>query len=76
LAAAAVLLLAAGVAAFPAGLETAALAVISTAGFAAAFGVVFVVDGLAAMSVATPVAVFAATEPRCGQQYKLFADEP
>jgi len=45
-------------------------------GFAAAFGVVFVVDGLAAMSVATPVAVLGGTESRCGRQYKLFADEP
>jgi len=38
--------------------------------------VVFVADGLAAMSVAIPVAVFGGTESRCGQQYKLFADGP
>jgi len=47
-----------------------------TGGFAAAFGVVFVADGLAAMSVAAPVAVLGGTESRCGQQYKLFADGP
>jgi len=73
---AAALLLAAGVACFPAGLETVALAAASTGGFAAAFGVVFVADGLAAMSVAAPVAVFGGTESRCGQQHKLFADGP
>jgi len=43
---------------------------------AAAFGVVFVADGLAAMSVAAPVAVLGGTESRGGQQHKLFADGP
>jgi len=73
---AAALPLAAGVARFPADLGVAALAAALTGGFVAAFGVVFVADGLAAMSVATPVAVLGGTESRCGQQYKLFADEP
>jgi len=48
-------------------LETATLTAALTGGFAAAFGVVFIVDGLAAMSVATPVAVLGGTESRCGQ---------
>ncbi len=73
---AAVLSLAAGIATFPADLGVAALATALTGGFAAAFGVVFVADGLAAMSVAAPVAVFGGTESRGGQQYKLFADGP
>jgi hypothetical protein len=47
-----------------------------TGGFAAAFSVVLVVDGLAAMSVATPVAVLGGTESRRGQQYKRLADGP
>jgi len=68
--------LAAGVARFPADLGVAALAAASTGGFAAAFGGVFVADGLAAMSVAAPVAVFGGTESRCAQQHKLFADGP
>ncbi len=72
----AVLPFAAGVATFPVALGVAALAAALTGGFAAAFGVVFVVDGLAAMSVATPVAVFGGTESRRGRQYKLFADGP
>jgi len=73
---AAALPLAAGVARFPADMETAALAAALTGGFAAAFGVVFVADGLAAMSVAAPVAVLGGTESRCAQQHKLFADGP
>jgi len=73
---AAVLPFAAGVATFPVALKVAVSAAILTGGFAAAFGVVFVVDGLAAMSVATPVAVLGGTESRRGWQYKLFADEP
>ncbi len=72
----AVLPFAAGVAPFPMGEEEAPLAAALTGGFAAAFGVVFVVDSLAAMSVATPVAVLGGTESRRGRQYKLFADEP
>jgi len=65
-----------GVATFPVALAVAAWAAVLTGGFAAAFGRVFIVDGLAAMSVATPVAVLGGIESRCGQQYKLFADEP
>jgi len=72
---AAVLPFAAGGATFPVILGVAALAAALTGGFAA-FGVVFVVDGLAAMSVATPVAMLGGTESRRGQQYKLFAHEP
>jgi len=72
----AVLPFAADVATFPVALGVAALAAALTGGFAAAFGVVFVVDGLAAMSVATPVAVLGGTESRRGRQYKLFADGP
>jgi len=68
----AVLPFAAGVATLPADLGVAALAAALIGGFAA-FGVVFVVDGFAAMSVATPVAVLGGTESRRSQQYKLFA---
>ncbi len=68
----AVLPFAAGNATFPVALGVAAWA----AGLIGGFGAVFVVDGLAAMSVATPVAVLGGTESRGGQQYKLFADEP
>jgi len=65
---------AAGIATFPVDLGVAALAAASTGDFAGAFDVVFVAGGLAAMSVAAPVAVFGGTESRCGQQYKLLAD--
>ena len=67
---------AAGIATFSVALGVAALAVTLTGGFAAAFSVVFVVDNIAAMSVATPVAVLGGTESCCGQQYNLFAGRP
>jgi len=76
LAVTAALSFAAGVATFPVALEVAAWAAALTGGFAAAFGVAFVVDGRAAMSVATPVAVLCGTESCGDQQYKLFADRP
>jgi len=43
-------------------------------GFVAARGAAFAVVVRAAMSVATPVAVFGGTESRHARQHKLFAD--
>jgi hypothetical protein len=71
-----VLVSAAGAVPFRVGLAAAALAVALMGGFVAAFGAAFAVVVRAAISVATPVAVFGGTESRHGRPHKLFADGP